>query len=370
MSPTRRSLLAAGLLAGLAGCAPETVASPSPTTAPPDPTTPAPAPTPSPSPSPSPTPVPRAPLTGLPVSDPTVLARPAVAVKVPNLKAEQPQWGLDVADVVFCQPNGEGSTRLCPVFHSDYPEAVGPVRSIRPADVPLLSPIFPLLANTGAAEWVMNYLEAHAERIEKMTYLDFKKTEAFSVDQDRLYRANGRTQYDRAIQAHPAGMAALAERAGAPGAYLSFAADAASASTATGAAATSVAIPYASGHKADMSYDFDETTGRYLRSQPWGEHLLADDTRVDADNVLIVRVKWEYDKIWRGSGAADPVLDLIDTDGDFSCLNGGRIVEGTWSKGAIDEPFTFLTADGAPLLLAPGRTWIELPRPTADVVVA
>ena len=112
MSPTRRSLLAAGLLAGLAGCAPETVASPSPTTAPPDPTTPAPAPTPSPSPSPSPTPVPRAPLTGLPVSDTTVLARPAVAVKVPNLKAEQPQWGLDVADVVFCQPNGEGSTRL------------------------------------------------------------------------------------------------------------------------------------------------------------------------------------------------------------------------------------------------------------------
>ncbi|NHB84267.1 DUF3048 domain-containing protein [Tessaracoccus sp. HDW20] len=111
--------------------------------------------------------------------------------------------GIDSADIVIVQPNGDGSTRLVPVFQSRYPEAVGPVRSLRPADVPLLSPIFPLVANTGAADWVLAYIDANSERLERMTYLEVKKTGAMSVDKARLYKAGGKTQYDRAIQAHP-----------------------------------------------------------------------------------------------------------------------------------------------------------------------
>lgn len=301
------------------------------------------------------------------MTDPAVLTRPAVAVKVPNLKIEQPQLGINEADIVICQPNGDSSTRLCPIFHSTFAEAVGPVRSMRPADVPLLSPIFPVLGNTGAASWVNNYIQAHSERLEVMTYLDFKKTGAYSVDKARLYTAGGKAQYDRAIQAHPAKMAEIAKQAGAPGPYLTFAQDAASSSAAGGAAATRVVIPYGPAHKYDMSYDYDATSGRYLRSQPWGEHVLADGTRVDTDSVLIVKAKWEYGKIWKGKGDPDPVIELIDAEGGFVYLHGGTSVAGTWRKGAIEEPFSFTTDAGAPLLVAPGRTWIELPRPMADV---
>lgn len=81
-----------------------------------------------------------------------------------------------------------------------------------------------MLANTGAADWVLAYVDDHAEYIERMTYLDWRGTGAFSVDQDRLYRAGGRVQYDRAIQAHPAKMAELAERnTEAPKPYFPFA---------------------------------------------------------------------------------------------------------------------------------------------------
>ena len=368
MTASRRGVLMGALVAGLAGCtSTQSDTSPSPTSAAPTPT---PSAVPSPSPSSSPTPVPRATLTGMTVTDPATLTRPAVAVKVPNLKVEQPQVGLNAADIVICQPNGDSATRLCPIFHSQYPDAVGPVRSIRPADVPLLSPIFPLFANTGAADWVMNYVKANSEHLERMTYLDYRGTAAYSVDKSRLYKANGKTQYDRAIQAHPAGMASLAEKASAPGAYLTFALDATTSSAVAGTPATSVQIPYGKGHKYDMSYTFDAASKRYLRSQPWGEHILADGARVDADNVLIVKAEWDYDKIWEGSGAADPVIDLIDAEGDFIYLNGGLSVTGTWTKGAAETPFVFTTADGKPLALAPGRTWIELPRPTADIVIA
>lgn len=364
MRPTRRSFLATGVLLGLAGCSPEAAPTPTPTQS----STPTPVPTPTPTPSPTPTPEPRAPLTGVAFTDPAVLTRPAAAVKVPNLKVEQPQWGIDSADVVIVQPNGDNSTRLVPIFQSRYPEAVGPVRSLRPADVPLLSPIFPALANTGAADWVLRYIDENSERIEKMTYLEFKKTGAFSVDKDRLYKSGGKTQYDRAIQAHPAVMAEIATRAKVPGHYLTFAPDAATSSAVGGKPATSIAVPY--GDKTVMSYSFDQASGRYLRSQPWGEHVLADGTRVSTDGVLIIAADWEYKRIGKGRDAPDPVMDLIDATGPFTYAAGGTAVTGTWRKGGIAEPFELTTDAGEPLLLTPGTTWIELPRPTAAVTVS
>ena len=37
----------------------------------------------------------------------------------------------------------------------------------------------------------------------------------------------------------------------------------------------------------------------------------------------------------------------------------GRKIEGTWSRDNPTDPFT-LEANGQPILLAPGRTWVEL----------
>ncbi len=285
MRTSRRVVLMSGAAAALAACArdPEPVVTPTPT---PSPTL---AQSPTPSPSPSPTLEPVQPLTGRPLSDASVMERPAVALKVPNLKQEQPQVGLLEADIVFCQVNGHAYTRLLPVYHSTFPEAVGPIRSMRPVDVPLLAPMRPVLGNTGAADWVLAYVDDHATYIERMTYLDWRGTGAYSINQDRLYRYNGKTQYDRAIQAHPARMAELAERnTKAPKRYFPFATTAAEASTASGESATTAQVPYGSGHTYDMSYEYDDASATYLRSQPWGEHLLADGARVTADAVLVV----------------------------------------------------------------------------------
>ena len=372
MKTSRRVALMSGVgiaAAALAGCGgkSEPVVTPSLTPSP----SPTPSPIPSPTPSPSPTPEPIEPLTGRPLTDASIMKRPAVAVKVPNLKQEQPQVGLLEADIVICQVNGHAYTRLMPIYHSTFPEAVGPVRSMRPVDVPLLAPLKPVLANTGAADWVLAYVDDHAKYIERMTYLDWRGTGAFSVNQDRLYTYDGKTQYDRAIQAHPAKMAELAERnTEAPKPYFPFAPAGTEASTSSGDAATTIEVPYGSGHTYDMSYEYDEQSGAYLRSQPWGEHILADGDRVTADAVLVIAAAWEMGKIGSGSHAPDPIVDIVDAEGTFHYLQGGRVVKGTWKKGAVDERFSFTLADGSPLLMAPGRTWVEMPSPSADLRIS
>ena len=61
--------------------------------------------------------------------------------------------------------------------------------------------------------------------------------------------------------------------------------------------------------------------------------------------------------------------EIIDTSGAFHYFHGGRYVTGTWTKGSIDETFIFTLADGTPLLMAPGQTFVELPNQSAKVVV-
>ncbi len=100
---------------------------------------PSPSPTQSPSPSPSPTPESAFPLTGVETDDP-LEDRPVVSVKIENTPSARPQAGLDRADIVFEQIVEGGVTRFTALFPSDLPEEVGPTRSGRLVDVPILEP--------------------------------------------------------------------------------------------------------------------------------------------------------------------------------------------------------------------------------------
>ena len=72
------------------------------------------------------------PLTGLPVSDPTLLNRRPMAIKVANFpRYIRPQSGLTLADQVFEYYIEAGLTRFIAVFYGNNSEWVGPVRSGR-----------------------------------------------------------------------------------------------------------------------------------------------------------------------------------------------------------------------------------------------
>jgi hypothetical protein len=109
-------------------------------TAPPAATaTPAPTATVTPLPSPTATPETINPLTGLPVADPSVLQRWPLAMKISSYpRTARPQAGLSYADLLFEFYQESGITRWHAIFLSQDVEKVGPIRSGRKIDVPLM----------------------------------------------------------------------------------------------------------------------------------------------------------------------------------------------------------------------------------------
>ena len=367
---SRRAVLLGVVGAGLAACSREKPLPPSaePSATAPSPTA-GPIPTATPSPSPSVDTRPRWPLTGKLVKDKTKARRAAVAVKVPDNRNEHPQRGIDKADIVFVEldgyrdADGYSGTRLVPVFHSRLAESVAPVRSIRPVDIPLLSPMNALIGNTGAAPWVINYVKHYRAHLEGMlSYQNTKGTGSYGTDVSRVYRLNGKFYYDRAIICHPKILGRQTKRfsSGPPQHYLPFVSRGEEVSARQGKPCGSIKIPY-QGDGYFMGYRYDKETQRYQRSMPWGPHLLADGTRVSTDNVLVIKARQHYGKIFHGRGRAEPLQDIIHSSGRFYYLNRGRYIRGTWRKGAVSDPFEFTLDDGTPLKMALGQTFVELP---------
>ena len=292
-----------------------------------------------------------APLTGLATDED--LDHPAVAVKVSDVRQAHPQLGVDRADIVFAEPIGVSYTRLLAVFHSDLPDLVGPVRSVRPMDAPLLGPMAPVFGNTMGAEWVLDYVDSVAD-IDSLGTLRVSGSDAYVIDAQRPRPDH--------VFARPAVLLELSEFTAAPAPYFSYAPDdEPSSAEAAGAPGATIEIPYGPGWS--VTWTYDGGTGRNLREQPWGEHTTADGVQISAVNVLVLYVESRIDKIGEGSGAPVPILQFVDGSGEFAALAGGHSVTGTWSKAGVNDPFEFRTDSGAELRLSPGNTWVELPAP-------
>ncbi len=380
-SVSRRTLMVGAIGAGaaavatplLAGCTSPAVAE-TPTGAPSGP--PASSGTPEPSPTPEPTPTvdprPRWPLTGTLLDDPADAERAVVAVKVPDNKGEHPQSGINDADIVFVELDGypaglyQSGTRLVPVFHSKYAEAVGPVRSIRPVDIPLLSPMDAIIGNTGAAGWTLKYFKKNAKGLDyKLTYMATKGTGSYSIDGSRVRTLNGQKYYDRAVLCHPEKLAEQSKTTTTPQVlYFPFATgDEVPSTEVSGQPAKTVSVPWQKGDSYNMGYSYDAKKGVYRRSMPWGKHVLKDGSRVTTDNVLVILAKQHF-------AHHEPFHDVTGKSGTFYYAHGGAYVQGTWSKTEdVDSLFEFVLDDGTPLRMAPGRTFVELPHTKSKITI-
>ncbi len=106
------------------------------------------------------------PLTGLFVSDPSILERNPVMVKVTNFpRNARPHAGLSYADMVFEYTIGEGGTRFTAVYYGQNVPQAGPVRSARLIDASLGSAFQGVLAFASADPFVFGRIvDALGER--------------------------------------------------------------------------------------------------------------------------------------------------------------------------------------------------------------
>ncbi|MCY4162730.1 MAG: DUF3048 domain-containing protein [bacterium] len=112
---------------------------------------------------PTPQPVwsgPAEPLTGKPLADPSIMERPALAVKIGTSSVGRPQSGINQADIIL-EFRVESITRLMAIFHSQHAEPLGPVRSARSSDPDILANFGqPVFGHSGANPGVLRQVAA------------------------------------------------------------------------------------------------------------------------------------------------------------------------------------------------------------------
>lgn len=320
---------------------------------------PSPTATPTPTPTPSPTPTPTAwPLTG--VSTTAYVDRPALAVKVENSSAGRPQAGIAAADIVWEEVVEGGITRFVVVFHSTLPPEVGPVRSVRPMDPAITAPLHGLVAFSGGQSAFVQAISAAG--LQAISFdagaAGFARTKARKAPHNVM--GTPQALLDQADADHRA----------APPAQFGYApAGEAASAAATGAPAAGIALRISGSSKPRWTWSASD--GAWLRSEGTKDAVDAAGTRLRATNVVVLRVDVKNTKYRDAAGSAVPETILTGASGDAMVAAGGKTLAARWAKAGVGDPVVLTTADGAPVLLAPGTTWVELvPNGTGSVATS
>jgi hypothetical protein len=268
-------------------------------------------------------------------------------VKIDAVPDARPQSGLNQADLVY-EENVEGYTRFAAVFQTNAPDPVGPIRSGREQDVELLGslnkPIFAWSGGNPGVTEVINNSDFVVANVQ---------TNARAAA--RSYRSNDK-KVPHNLYAYGSGLFTMAPEGATPPPqqfqYLQ------SGATSAGDASAGVDVEMEGG--LSVTWKWDAGKGVYLRFQDGKPHNDAALGQVNATNVVVLRVEYVQSTIYSPS----PVAQTIGS-GEVFVFTGGKVVHGTWSRADRLQPFTLKADDGSPILLTPGRTWIELPRPNS-----
>lgn len=286
------------------------------------------------------------PLTGVPVD--AIADRPALAVKIENSVDARPQTGLAAADVVWEQVVEGGITRFIAVYHSDLPPEIGPVRSIRPMDPAIAGPLGGLLAFSGGVPaYVAAAQDAGLQAVSQDSEADgFHRTTTRAAP--RNVHAAPQTLVDQADADHRA----------APDAQFDHAA-AGEEPTAVGTGQPTTTLDLTLSRVSHPRWAWNTADARWLRSEGSTPAVEADGRRIGAANVVVLRVDVVATEARDPAGNPVPETILTGT-GRALVASGGHAVEATWSKPETGDRVTLTGADGEPVTLAPGTTWVEL----------
>jgi len=286
------------------------------------------------------------PLTGVVVDE--VAERPALAVKVENTSAARPQAGLEDADIVWETVVEFSVPRFIAVYHSNRPEKIGPIRSVRPMDAAIIAPLEGVLAASGGQGGILRLVRNGGSQL--LTN---------DAGNGGFYRSSARAAPHNVFSsAKDLIKQADKKRASPPPEQFVFAPDAESATAVeAGENTKSVSLRMGQGRPA---WEWDEKTGTWLRSEGSTAAVSEAGERLSAVNVVVLTVQ-PYDSGWNAQGGAMvPNLRLEGEKGKALVATGGKTIEATWTKGKIGKPIKLVDGDGNPILLAPGNTWVEM----------
>lgn len=266
-----------------------------------------------------------------------------MTVKIDNTAGAEPQVGLDDADIVVEQMVEGGATRLAAMYHSELPEQIVPVRSLRTSDVGIALPTGGPIAASGGAGRVEDTIDDAGIRMwtadgdDNGFSRDGARSAPYNVELDLPRIANNtdlptpEPYLPWAAETEPADERATASPSAAP------------------ESTTEASVRFSPGHTTEWAYE----------DEHWSRTNGRAETEFEADTLIVMTVQQ------RDAGYTDPAGNpvpesVLEGTGEATFLLGDEVVHGEWHKDDLGAPVEFSDADGEPLHIPPGRTWIEL----------
>lgn len=285
-------------------------------------------------------------LTGRPADDLGIAGRAAVAVKIDNVWEARPQAGINAADVVY-EEFTEGVTRFIAVYHSTDAEVVGPVRSVRPADAVIVTPLGGVLGFSGGSPGAVALAS------------DTPLTLVMEDDVAVMYRRGDRPAPHNLYTSTAGLFSRVPAEVGSPRQFAPFLTGD---QTFGGPGAMPVAsiglvpAPYVT-----AGYDWDAASGTWLRSTDGVAHMV-EEGRIAPTTVIVQFTHYQF-----FVDDYDVQYPEVVGTGEAWVFAAGAMVPGTWHKESPDSVTNFVDSAGAPIAIPPGQTWVHLVAPGSSV---
>jgi hypothetical protein len=304
------------------------------------------------------------PLTGLPPSDPALMERRPLAIKVANYpRYVRPQSGLTLADNIYEYYIEAGLTRFIAVFYGNDSEWVGPVRSGRYFDEHIERMYHAYLVFKFADPRVETHLETTSDVAPFLVVPTMGSCPPFHFMESRHIEDYNNSYFNTVLWKDCAAKKGL-ENDRQPIRNGFFSENMLNA----GLPGTDLFTYYSVDSYNHWQYDSE--THQYIRYQETGDTrsgkqeqyaALIDQVTGDAvhaANVVVLLAPYSFANTF---DQEDEVyqIDLTDS-GEAYVFRDGEGIQARWIRTDKDQPLLLTTLSGAPIYLRPGITFYEV----------
>ena len=290
-------------------------------------------------------------LSGVQVA-PELATLPVTGVMVENSDGARPQSGLSDAGVVFEAIAEGGITRFLALYEENQPVSVGPIRSARPFYIHALLPFDGAYAHVGGSPDALSIIPTL--NVKDMN--QFYNGGSYSRVSSRPAPHNVYTSLSKLIDLEKSKGWTSSNFQGFPRKV-----DTPSKTPTAGTIDVNVSSADFASH-----YTYNTKTNNYSRGEGGAAMIDANTNQQLTPKVVIAMVApWAYGAL-DASGAYYTNYSDIGT-GVAYIFQDGTVTTGNWSKTAISSQITFTNADGSPIKLNAGQTWITAVGKTSNV---
>jgi hypothetical protein len=296
---------------------------------------------------------PVAPLTGLPEADASIRNRPLLAIKIDNAPEARPQFGIQNADDIIEEKVEGGISRFMALFQSKDSTEVGPVRSLRSTDVHWLKPEGGMIAYSGG-------IPQFEALLAPAGITDVGADSHGST----YYKRRTDRPYEHSLYTNTTVLRTLTpkdETAAKP--LFQYLTGKSKFGGAGVRPVTSVSLRMNAEPTATaFDWTWNAQTGLFMRGTDGKPHNIENAGQIAMKNVIVQFTNYSSTPY---QDRADSPVDEADTtgSGDAWVLSDGKIVQGHWSRPSNDDITTYTDANGDPIKLSPGQTWVSLVPP-------